>query len=97
MNEAIKAKKTAHNRSVYAPPPSAAPRFRSPRSLRSHGSLHPHLASPGLCFAKPLFGLAKRHIQPERYVQCALKLVENINNLKIIGKTLTLLVNEYSV
>jgi hypothetical protein len=26
---------------------------------------------------KPLFGLAKRHIQPERYVQFALKLVEN--------------------
>jgi hypothetical protein len=39
---------TAHNRSVYAPLPSVAPGFRSPRSLRSHGSLHPHFASPGL-------------------------------------------------
>jgi hypothetical protein len=28
-------------------------------------------ASPGLCYAKPLFGLAKRRIQPERYVQFA--------------------------
>jgi hypothetical protein len=30
-----------------------------------------HLGGPGLCFAKPLFGLAKRRKQPERYVQCA--------------------------
>ena len=31
-------------------------------SLHSHGSLHPQFASPGLCFAKPLFGLANRRI-----------------------------------
>jgi hypothetical protein len=53
--------------------------LRSLRSLRgsvrlgqsptapSHGSLHPHFCSPGLCCAKPLYGLQKRHIQPERY------------------------------
>jgi hypothetical protein len=29
----------------------------------------PHFARPGLCFAKPLFGLSKRRIQPERYAQ----------------------------
>jgi hypothetical protein len=34
-----------------------------------------HFASPGLCFAKPLSGLAKRRKQPERYVQWALKLI----------------------
>ncbi|MDR2552549.1 MAG: D-lyxose/D-mannose family sugar isomerase [Treponema sp.] len=28
-----------------------------------------HFASPGLCFAKPLSGLAKRRKQPERYIR----------------------------
>jgi hypothetical protein len=37
-----------------------------------------HFASPGLCYAKPLSGPAKRRKQPERYVQLPLKLVENI-------------------
>jgi hypothetical protein len=32
-----------------------------------------HFASPGLCFAKPLFGLAKRRKQPERYAKCRLE------------------------
>jgi hypothetical protein len=50
-------------------------------TLHSHASLHPHFASPGLCYAKPSFGLAKRHIQPERYVQCALRLVKNIEKM----------------
>jgi len=27
-----------------------------------HGFAPPHFASPGLCFAKPLFGLAKRQL-----------------------------------
>jgi hypothetical protein len=37
----------------------------------------PHFASPGLCFAKPLSGLAKRHLP--KYVMChfALYLIEN--------------------
>jgi hypothetical protein len=34
-----------------------------------------HFASPGLCFAKPLSGLAKRRKQPERYVQFGLEFV----------------------
>jgi hypothetical protein len=42
-----------------------------------------HFASPGLCYAKPLSGLAKRRKQPERYATFALKLV------KIIFKILT--------
>ena len=41
-----------------------------------------HFASPGLCFAKPLSGLAKRRKQPERYVQFALSFVKKC--LKII-------------
>jgi hypothetical protein len=44
--------------------------LRSPRSFRYAPFPRlttPHFASPGLCCAKPLFGLAKRHIQPERY------------------------------
>ncbi len=42
---------------------SAAPGFRSPRSLRSHGSLHLHFARPGLASqaliraVKPLYTL----------------------------------------
>jgi hypothetical protein len=46
-NVFIKAKPTAHNRIVCAPPPLAAPGFHSPRSLRSHGSLHPQFVGPG--------------------------------------------------
>jgi hypothetical protein len=53
--------------------------IRLGQSLRSFPRLTPaHFASPGLCCAKPLFGLAKRRKQPERYVQWGLKLVENI-------------------
>jgi hypothetical protein len=52
-------------------------------ALHSHANLHPHFASPGLCFAKPLSGLSKRHIQPERYMPCYLRFVEynRIENL----------------
>jgi hypothetical protein len=45
-NKIMEYARTAHNRSVYAPLPSVAPGFRSPRSLRSHGSLHPHFCKP---------------------------------------------------
>jgi hypothetical protein len=38
-------------------------------TLHSHAIVPAHFAIPGLCYAKPLFGLAKRRIQPERYVQ----------------------------
>jgi hypothetical protein len=66
-----KTKPTAHNRSVYAAG-AVAPLacVRLGQSLRSFPRLtSAHFASPGLCCAKPLFGLAKRHIQPERYAQ----------------------------
>jgi hypothetical protein len=33
-----------------------------------------------------LFGPTKRHIQPERYTQCALKLVGNLLNKKNVDK-----------
>jgi hypothetical protein len=60
---------TAHNRSVCASPPLAArSAFWLGQSLRSFPSLiAAHFASPGLCFAKPLSGLAKHRKQPERY------------------------------
>ena len=60
---------TSHNRSVYASPLKRLG-FRSARSFRyaSFPRLTPaQFATPGLCFAKPLFGLANRRIQPERY------------------------------
>jgi hypothetical protein len=52
---------TAHNGTIYASPPGGGPVYDFARSFRyapSHGSFHPHFASPDLCFAKPLFGLA---------------------------------------
>jgi hypothetical protein len=62
---------TSHNRSVYAAPPVAGlASIRLGQSLRSFPRLIPaHFVSPGLCFAKPLSGLAKRRKQPERYNQ----------------------------
>jgi hypothetical protein len=63
--------RTSYNRTVYASPPLAA---RAPfwlghsASLHSHAKTPPHFASPGLCYAKPLYGLSKRRKQPERYV-----------------------------
>jgi hypothetical protein len=36
-----------------------------------------HFASPGLCFAKPLSGLAKRRKQPERYMTWGLNWSKN--------------------
>jgi hypothetical protein len=51
--------------------------IRLGQSLRSFPRLIPaHFSSPGLCFAKPLFGLAKRRKQPERYATFGLKFVE---------------------
>jgi hypothetical protein len=40
-------------------------------TLHSHASLHPHFVGPSLCFAKPLSGPPKRHIQPKRYTPCS--------------------------
>ena len=62
---------TTHNRTVYASGLKALG-LRSPRSFRfaPFPRLTPaHFCSPGLCYAKPLFGLQKRRIQPERYAK----------------------------
>jgi hypothetical protein len=78
-----KTAQTAHNRTVYAAG-AVAPLacVRLGQSLRSFPRLTAaHFASPGHRFAVPLYGLAKRHIQPERYVQLLLKLVDKINTL----------------
>ena len=49
-----------------------APKNRS-RAIRPLWRfLPPHFASPGLCFARPLFGLAKRRI-PETLSEMSLK------------------------
>jgi hypothetical protein len=75
------------NRTVYAPPPLAAPGFRSPRSLRSFPRLTPaHFASPGHRFAVPLSGLAKCHIQPERYAQFNFKYLTKDIDTFILNK-----------
>jgi len=58
--------KTAHNKQYTFRRPCGRlqgfSRLGHSASLHSHASFHPHFASPGLCFAKPLFGLAKRRI-----------------------------------
>jgi hypothetical protein len=55
----IKSKKTAHNRSVYAPLPTVAPGFRSPRSFR-YAPLQrltpPTFLQPWSCYASPYSG-----------------------------------------
>jgi hypothetical protein len=68
---------TAHNRSVYASPPvggSASAMARSIATLIPTANLR-HILPALVLLRKPLFGLAKRHIQPERYMQYALKFV----------------------
>ena len=61
---------TSPNRSIYASPPEGRLGLRSPRSFRY--APFPRLTAPqfavaGLCYAKPLYATANRHIQPERY------------------------------
>jgi hypothetical protein len=60
------------NGSEYAPPPLAAPEFRSARSFRY--APFSRLTPPTFCHTCasqcPLSGLSKRRKQPERYVQC---------------------------
>jgi hypothetical protein len=74
---------TSHNRAVYAAPPVGG--LASIRLGHGCAIPTPHcgtFASPGLCFAKPLSGLAKRRKQPERYVPFVLSF------LKILLKTI---------
>jgi hypothetical protein len=76
----IKTSATAHNRTVYASPPvGGLASIRLGQSLRSFPRLiAAQFVGPGLCYAKPLFGPPNRRKQPERYVQCALRLIEKI-------------------
>jgi hypothetical protein len=75
---------TAHNRSVYAAPPvGGLASIRLGHGLRLPRLIPAHFVSPGLCFAKPLYGLAKRRKQPERYVPFGLKFF-----VKYIGDTI---------
>jgi hypothetical protein len=61
--------------------------IRLGQSLRSFPRLIPaHFCSPGLCFAKPLFGLQKRRKQPERYAKCPFELVDKIEYQCILFK-----------
>jgi hypothetical protein len=71
---------TSYNRSVYAAPAVVGLVFRS---LGHSATLHSHAHSrhilPALVMLrKPLFGLAKRHIQPERYVPLFAEIFEII-------------------
>jgi hypothetical protein len=45
-------------------------------TLHFHAKTPPHFCSPGLCYAKPLFGLQKRRKQPERYAQWRFNMVD---------------------
>jgi hypothetical protein len=72
---------TTHNRSVYASPPVGGSGYVLARSI---ASLIPtpklrHILPAPVLLRKPLYGLAKRRKQPERYVQFALKFVGKIN------------------
>jgi uncharacterized membrane protein len=40
-------------------------------------------ASPGLCYAKPLYGLANRRLQPERYMPFAANFLKNYLTLMV--------------
>jgi hypothetical protein len=56
---------------------------------RSIASLIPtqnlrHILPALVLLRKPLFGLAKRHIQPERYAKYPIEVIDKINNQYII-------------
>jgi hypothetical protein len=75
INKIIAARKTAHNRSVYAAPPvGGLASIRLGHSLRSFPRLIPaHLGGRSL-LRKALLCPPKRRKQPERYVPFFLKL-----------------------
>jgi hypothetical protein len=66
---------TAHNRSVYASPPVGGSGFRFARSAAPPTLHYTHILPALVLLRKPLYRLAKRRKQPERYVQCWLKFV----------------------
>ena len=75
---------TAHNKRLTLRRLFGGSGLRSARSVglhpRSHASLQPQFASPGLCSAKPLFGLPNRR-QP-RTLYDILQIFEK-NNRKL--------------
>jgi hypothetical protein len=72
-----KAAQTAHNRTVYASPPVGGSGYEKTQSacgLCAFFLRHIFAVAGNLRF--PLSQPQKRHIQPERYVQFGLKLLE---------------------
>jgi hypothetical protein len=82
----------------YAPRGSV--RLGRSATLYSHGSLHPHFCSPGLCCAKPLFGLQKRHKQPDvmrnGFQNFLLKITTILINLRKISKNIQKALEQYN-
>jgi hypothetical protein len=89
---------TAHNRSVTATGPCGPSGLRSPRSLRSHGSLHPHLggtkpygflysAAQTSVTAGTLYAIGTQ-IYDVRRVHAAQKKIKYINNDPVFQNSL---------
>jgi hypothetical protein len=58
---------TSYNRTVYAAPPVGGLGYEKPQSAYGLCAVFLRHILPALVLLrKPLFGLAKRHIQPER-------------------------------
>jgi hypothetical protein len=74
---------TSHNRSVYAPLPSVAPGFRSPRSAAPSTAHFTHIFAVAGTLRVPLSQPQKRHIQPERYAKCPVDIFVKIVCIKI--------------
>jgi hypothetical protein len=92
--------RTAPNRTVCVPPPSAAPEFHSPRSAAPPTAHSTHSLSALQTLRVCLFGPPNRRIQPERYAKFGLKFFQNIKPIDIIIKivykyTYEEFVNEY--
>jgi hypothetical protein len=67
--------RTSYNRTVYASGAVAPSGFRYARSATPPTLRSTHILPALVLLHKPLFGLAKRHIQPERYAQWCLNVV----------------------
>jgi hypothetical protein len=62
------AEKATHNRSCMRSGAKAPPGFRSPRSATPPKTYSTRILPALVLLRKPLFGLAKRRMPPERYV-----------------------------
>ena len=69
---------TSHNRTVYASGAVAPSGFRYARSATPPTLRSTHILPALVLLRKPLFGLAKRHIQPERYAKSATRTLHNV-------------------